>query len=162
MRNSSPSLDVPSEDSPDSPSGSSTSEPQDESSHIQHPLMEQSFFYKLDQLSPDNPLYFMQQQSRQPGQPSFEEDHAMAEASTESPSRMDTNSPPSQHSLDHHQAMSPQSDHPLQTTPQSLTMSHMPSLQQQHDNIVDPLQPATSATPETNQTFWSGVNNVCG
>ncbi|KAI8646195.1 hypothetical protein BD408DRAFT_5436 [Parasitella parasitica] len=43
----------------DSPSGSSTSEPHDDAMNIQQPsFIDQSFFYKLDQLSPDNPLYF--------------------------------------------------------------------------------------------------------
>jgi hypothetical protein len=55
----------------DSPSGSSTSEPHDEVMNLQQPsFIDQSFFYKLDQLSPDNPLFFMQQQQQQHQQPS--------------------------------------------------------------------------------------------
>jgi hypothetical protein len=49
----------------DSPSGSSTSEPHDDALPMQQPFIDQSFFYKLDQLSPDDPLYFMQQQRQQ-------------------------------------------------------------------------------------------------
>ncbi|KAI7902590.1 uncharacterized protein BX663DRAFT_509767 [Cokeromyces recurvatus] len=45
----------------DSPSGSSTSEPHDDV--MKSSFIDQSLFYKLDQLSPDNPLYFMQQQN---------------------------------------------------------------------------------------------------
>lgn len=52
----------------DSPSGSSTSEPHDETQQ-QASFIDQSFFYKLDQLSPDNPLFFMQQQQMSPSPP---------------------------------------------------------------------------------------------
>ncbi|KAI9259694.1 hypothetical protein BDA99DRAFT_513959 [Phascolomyces articulosus] len=62
MPQASPLLDIPIEDC-DSPSGSSTSEPHDDSMQIHpQPLFDESFFYKLDQVPPDNPLYFMQQQ----------------------------------------------------------------------------------------------------
>lgn len=49
----------------DSPSGSSTSEPHDETHNTTQPLsfMDQSFFHKLSQLTSDNPLFFMQPQS---------------------------------------------------------------------------------------------------
>ena len=63
MPQASPLLDVPIEDC-DSPSGSSTSEPHDDSMQIQQPFIDESFFYKLDSVPPDNPLYFMQQQQQ--------------------------------------------------------------------------------------------------
>ncbi|KAF7722324.1 SPT3 Dosage dependent suppressor of Ty-induced promoter mutations-like protein [Apophysomyces ossiformis] len=146
MQNSSPLLDVPltADDtfqSCDSPSGSSTSEPHDDSMNLQQPFIDQSFFYKLDQLSPDNPLFFMQQTQQQPNPEvhSSYEDQPMPEAEPDTP--MDTPSPATQ---------------PMTTssTPAMPSVSTFPQR-----SIIEPLQPATTSAPESNQTFWSGFNN---
>ncbi|KAG0168641.1 SPT3 Dosage dependent suppressor of Ty-induced promoter mutations-like protein [Apophysomyces sp. BC1015] len=149
MQNSSPLLDVPlsTDDtfqSCDSPSGSSTSEPHDDSMNLQQPFIDQSFFYKLDQLSPDNPLFFMQQPQQQQNhdvQSPFE-DHAMPEVETDTP--MDTPSPATQSMT-------------TTSTPAMPSLSAFPPTQ---NSIVEPLQPANTSAPESNQTFWSGFNNA--
>ncbi|KAI9029582.1 hypothetical protein CLU79DRAFT_468520 [Phycomyces nitens] len=65
MQNTSPltSMSFSSNDFYDSPSGSSASEPHDDSV-ILNPLIDHSFFYKLDQL-PKNPLVFMHHQKNE-------------------------------------------------------------------------------------------------
>jgi hypothetical protein len=55
------------EDSAQSSSGNMTdSDTQDHKSN-NFAFMDQAFFYNLDQLAPDNPLFFMQQQQQQHG-----------------------------------------------------------------------------------------------
>ncbi|KAI9029581.1 hypothetical protein CLU79DRAFT_786808, partial [Phycomyces nitens] len=134
MQNTSPILDMilPTDDaSCDSPSGSSTSEPHDEQMNTQ-PFIDQSFFYKLDQLSPDNPLFFMQQSENRPRQ---EELDTPMDASSPSP-------------------LSPQAS--VSMSPQSISTQGFMSAP---SSIVEPLQPASSMAPGSSQTFWSGFNN---
>ncbi|KAI9488232.1 hypothetical protein BDB00DRAFT_58776 [Zychaea mexicana] len=177
MPQASPLLDVPIEDC-DSPSGSSTSEPHDDSMQIQQPFIDQSFFYKLDQLSPDNPLYFMQQQAQQQQQIKNEsssssnspytmvdEDQSMAEANDSelgsAASPLQANSSTRQSSVEQQlspslqqQLLQQQQQHPF-VPPSASTTRNNPS-----NGLVEPLQPSNSSSaPETNQTFWSGVNN---
>lgn len=72
----------------DSPSGSSTSEPHDEQmSSLQAPsFIDSSFFYKLDQLSPDNPLFFMQQQQSNNIQHLQHQQHLQQQQQSQQPS----------------------------------------------------------------------------
>lgn len=148
-------LPTTSEETPqtcDSPSGSSTSEPHDDSMHVQQPFIDQSFFHKLDQLSPDNPLYFMQQQlsqqqqQRRPEDTSLEEeDQSMGEASAEAESQTS--------------ALSPQSV-PGHPSPQPAILNSTMTQSPASSNVIEPLQPSNVSAPGSNQTFWSGVNNV--
>ncbi|KAI8137611.1 hypothetical protein BJV82DRAFT_634540 [Fennellomyces sp. T-0311] len=145
MPQASPLLDIPPEDC-DSPSGSSTSEPHDDSMQIQQPFIDQSFFYKLDQLSPDNPLYFMQQQQQQQQKKeSLEEDQTMTEVND---SDLGSAASPNNTRLPSVEQHSPLLQQPFSVVPSSSNSS-----------VIEPLQPSTSSAPETNQTFWSGVNN---
>ncbi|KAL0076033.1 hypothetical protein F4703DRAFT_1319811 [Phycomyces blakesleeanus] len=135
MQNASPLLDMilPTDDaSCDSPSGSSTSEPHDEAMNNSQPFIDQSFFYKLDQLSPDNPLFFMQQSENRPRQ------------SEELDTPMDAPSP-----------LSAQASVSM-SSPQSMSTQGFMSAP---SSIVEPLQPANSLPAESSQTFWSGFNN---
>lgn len=168
MSHQSPLLDAPcsindSIQSCDSPSGSSTSEPHDDS--MQQTFIDQSFFYKLDQLSPDNPLYFMQQQQQQQQQQSssVDEDESMAESTiinndTASTRRVsDTTTPQYQQQQ---QALSPSAA--SYHTPPAMSPGASSSVGAM--SVVEPLQPSssTATAPEHNQTFWSGVNSVSG
>ena len=172
MSHQSPLLDVPcsindSIQSCDSPSGSSTSEPHDDS--MQQTFIDQSFFYKLDQLSPDNPLYFMQQQQQQQQQQpsSVDEDESMAEstiinndmASTRRVSSSETTTP-QQPPAPYQQALSPSAA--SYHTPPAMSPGASSSVGAM--SVVEPLQPSssTATAPEHNQTFWSGVNSVSG
>ncbi|OAD70632.1 hypothetical protein PHYBLDRAFT_79537 [Phycomyces blakesleeanus NRRL 1555(-)] len=67
MQNTSPltTMSLASNDFYDSPSGSSTSEPHDDLVNILNPLIDNSFFYKLDHLSTKNPMFFMHNQKNE-------------------------------------------------------------------------------------------------
>lgn len=118
----------------DSPSGSSTSEPHDDAMHLQQPsFIDQSFFYKLDQLSPDNPLYFMQQQQNLLQQQQLQQQQQQMQQ---------------QQQL--HQAISPSLSPP----------PSLPSPSHTLNSLVDPLLPNASTSNDNNPTFWSGFNNV--
>lgn len=132
----------------DSPSGSSTSEPHDEPMNLQPPsFIDQSFFYKLDQLSPDNPLFFMQQQGNSIQQLQHQQ-HLQQQQQ--------------QQQLHHHQLQQQQqltNVSPLLSPP--VTNIHSPN-GSSHSNFVDPLLPNNNNGNEesNNPTFWSGFNNV--
>lgn len=182
MSHQSPLLDVPcsindSIQSCDSPSGSSTSEPHDDS--MQQTFIDQSFFYKLDQLSPDNPLYFMQQQQQQQQQQpsSVDEDESMAEStiandtasSTRRVSSSDTTTTTTTPHQQHYQQQQQQQQQPQQALSPSAASYHTPPAMSPGASssvgamsVVEPLQPSssTATAPEHNQTFWSGVNSV--
>lgn len=124
----------------DSPSGSSTSEPHDETVNLQQPsFIDQSFFYKLDQLSPDNPLFFMQQQQQQQNNNTQQHQHNNIQQLQQQQI---------QHSIS--PSLSPQPS--VHSPPSQSSMSH--------SNFADPLLPNSSNANESNPTFWSGFNNV--
>lgn len=125
----------------DSPSGSSTSEPHDEAVHLQQPsFIDQSFFYKLDQLSPDNPLFFMQQQ------------HNNNNNNNNGLGQLQNNS------IHHLQQQQQQSISPSMSPPASIHSPSQSSLTQ--SNFADPLLPNSSNANDSSPTFWSGFNNV--
>ncbi|KAL7316704.1 SPT3 Dosage dependent suppressor of Ty-induced promoter mutations-like protein [Mucor circinelloides] len=117
----------------DSPSGSSTSEPHDDAMNLQQPsFIDQSFFYKLDQLSPDNPLYFMQQQ-----QNLMQQQQQQQQIQQQQQQQL-------------HQAISPSLSPP----------PSLPSPSHTLNSLVDPLLPNASTSNDNNPTFWSGFNNA--
>ncbi|KAI8388132.1 uncharacterized protein BYT42DRAFT_611201 [Radiomyces spectabilis] len=157
----------------DSPSESSTSEPHDDTTHMQqNNFIDQSFFYKLDQLAPDNPLFFMQQQQQQQQQneqhkhfdqsqshhapqeeddASHYEDQPMHDADTDvfmDFTSLNTEPPSSRLTLQQQQQQPPS------------TTENSSLAQSQPHSIADSLQQATSSSaPESSQTFWSGFNS---
>jgi hypothetical protein len=124
----------------DSPSGSSTSEPHDEAMNLQQAsFIDQSFFYKLDQLSPDNPLFFMQQQ--QNNIQTLQQQQQLQQQLQQQQQQQQQ-----QHVMS-----------PSLSPPASL---HSPPLQHNNMSFADPLLPNASNQSESNPTFWSGFNNV--
>lgn len=127
--------------------------------HLQQPFIDQSFFHKLDQLSPDNPLYFMQQSQQHQEHLRSLSDENEDEIMRDGFPDADLNMTFSQQHSPEQQGQAPYVQQQQKSFVDSVNASTC-STGNSSNSIVEPLQPNTVPTSEGNQTFWSGINNV--